>query len=656
MKESLGKTDMAAVLSRTHFSASLEHFLYPIFEAISNSIDGIEERFGDDASKNGKIDVTLCNIENEFSAKIIDNGIGLTKNNFDAFKTPFTGNKLKKNGRGFGRFVSFKFFNNVHYESGYYANDGTLKVRSFTFDVYDDSEFNHNKPRISWSESGTVVTLSNVRDDWCKISKTSSKTKIFDEIGKHFLQEFLKRKLPQISLKFNDEPTSNITEHFRALFTPQQSGNFEVEIEGSLEKISYSLTRLPKNSSFLNHMMLLTAANRVVGEPQDLSIKVGTSYFKDKSNSEYIVAAVLSCPAFEARLNDSRTGINLSKSTIEKLVSKIAEIISEVEKEQHDAIKSIQRTALEETLKANPILRLGLRGKTVDEYLKSKPNNWSSENFIGDLAIHKNRESNAINKSIEAIKDGKIEYEKKFKEISDKIDARNRDSLAEYVIHRKSVLDLLDAFRSKINQDNYAAEDAIHDLIFQRFEDSSTQGYFSHNLWIIDDLLSFSPFISSDRSMHGKGRKLGDKIPDLVLFDDTLVVGDETSSSLSIVEFKRPGRDDNVFGNPKKDPIKQVIDTIRQATRLGGMERIDGARVNFKDVRKRFGFIIADITDSLVNVLNDHDFDNTINPKVFSKNFNNEKIYIELFGYETLLENSNKRNAAFFQALLGKVY
>jgi hypothetical protein len=69
---------------------------------------------------------------------------------------------------------------------------------------------------------------------------------------------------------------------------------------------------------------------------------------------------------------------------------------------------------------------------------------------------------------------------------------------------------------------------------------------------------------------------------------------------------------------------------------------------------RRFAFIIADQTKTLVKVLKRHDFKNDWNPKIYFKYRDNEEIFIQAFGYDTLIENAKKRNQAFFSVLLGE--
>lgn len=234
------------------------------------------------------------------------------------------------------------------------------------------------------------------------------------------------------------------------------------------------------------------------------------------------------------------------------------------------------------------------------------------------------------------------------------MDANKKDALAEYVLHRKSVIELVEAARKFGGDGKRAAEDVIHELVFRRFTDSVKTGYFEHNLWLIDDALAFLPYISSDRTMHGGGRKTGDKVTDIAFFDESMVLGDNDSTTITIIEFKKPSRDDYVFGSPKNDPVLQVINTLEQATAAGGITKTDGTHFSFSGVIRRFAFIIADHTQSLVKLYRTHDFKNDWNPRIFFKYRDHEQIFIQTFGYDTLIENAKKRNQAFFSVLLGE--
>ena len=234
----------------------------------------------------------------------------------------------------------------------------------------------------------------------------------------------------------------------------------------------------------------------------------------------------------------------------------------------------------------------------------------------------------------------------------DALDKQKKDALAEYVVHRKKVISLIEAARKFGRDDKVPPEDTIHNLIFRRFSDSTEASYFDHNLWVVDDLLAFCQYISSDRTVHGGRRLAGDKVTDLLFYDDSMILGEDDGSSLIIVEFKKPSRNDYAFGPAKSDPVTQVVETLQKALAAGSAQKKDGEIFSFAAVTRRFAYIIADLTPTLIEVLKSHDFQNDWNPKVWYRYRGNEEMAIYVYGYDTMLENAKKRNAAFFQVLL----
>jgi hypothetical protein len=653
----LVKPDMKAVLSRTHVANDLHGFLLPVFEAISNAMDGIQSRFKDTATaqQNGEISIKILNANDptKFLVSVTDNGVGLNDDNYKAFKTPFSGYKLKQKGRGFGRFIAFKVFARIRYFSRHKFFDDE-NVRMFRFDINQDQEFAYFDEQPSFNGEGLCVEYDQPLTMWHDLIRELKPADVSDEIGSHFLPYFLYRWLPKITIQFDHEPAEDVTSHFRDIFVQYDTGTFQCDVDGVSETLSYSLSRIPRTRQFKSHCLLLSAADRIVGFPRDLTYKIGEPFFVNEKDQKYIVIAVVRGEALENRLNDARTSINLPPKVVENIISLVSDAIQSKETNQIQKIKTDQSSGLDGALKENPILRLGLRGRTVKEYVANKPNNWKAEQFISDLAIERYRASGDLTRQIVAAANNPENYQSKLKELVDKVDEGQKEALAEYIIHRKNIIALVESARRFGDSGKRAPEEDIHELVFKRFNDSAKTQYFEHNLWLIDDALAFSTYIASDRSLHGKGRKRGDKVMDLAFFDDGLVLGDEDGTTITIVEFKRPSRDDYSFGDIKSDPVLQVIDTLEKATAAGGVSRTDGSHLSFTGVVRRFAFIIADITPTFAKVLKQHDFQNDWNPKVYVRYRDNERIFIQALGYETLVENAKKRNQAFFSVLLGE--
>jgi hypothetical protein len=194
------------------------------------------------------------------------------------------------------------------------------------------------------------------------------------------------------------------------------------------------------------------------------------------------------------------------------------------------------------------LLRYGLSGNTVAEYVRSKPNNWRQENFVSDLTIQRLREERRWSSYVQKTIANKELFAERKKQLLKRVSDTYLDALAEYIVHRKAVIEIADQLRGADDNGAMTREDAFHQLMFPRLEDSMTTKYFQHNLWLLDERLAFVSYISSDRTLHGGRRQSGDKVTDIAFYDECYVAGGQGNTSVVIVEFKRSGRDDYAFG------------------------------------------------------------------------------------------------------------
>ena len=89
-------------------------------------------------------------------------------------------------------------------------------------------------------------------------------------------------------------------------------------------------------------------------------------------------------------------------------------------------------------------------------------------------------------------------YEGKFKEQFEKISEANKAALAEYVSHRKIILELLKKGIKLKDDGKFNKESYIHNLIYPMRRTSDEIEYEAHNLWLIDERLAYCEYISSD--------------------------------------------------------------------------------------------------------------------------------------------------------------
>ena len=116
------------------------------------------------------------------------------------------------------------------------------------------------------------------------------------------------------------------------------------------------------------------------------------------------------------------------------------------------------------------------------------------------------------------------------------------------LFHRKSVIELLDFFIGKLEDEKFTFEDTIHNIFFPIKSISDEISYDKQNLWLIDERLTYHNYLSSDLSLKGSNviNSISDDRVDLLIFNDAFafVNDDAPYHSFVIVEFKRPERKD----------------------------------------------------------------------------------------------------------------
>lgn len=648
----LQKPDMRAVLARTNLAKHTGGFLLPIFEAMSNSIHSVVERFGQaEARTSGRIIVTVTDgaTDDKFKVTVSDNGAGLDDDNMRAFVTPFTGRKLRKNGQGFGRFIGFKVFEKITYT---YRTAESDESASFLFDVYKDEEIIPLETADSLPfEQGCQVSYSQVRKEYLPRWRELNEEQFLDRVTQNFLTYLAAGSLPETEVFYNGNRT-NLRDHFVTKFSHEEQHDFTLELDGVDYEFTLDVSRSEYGKPYSEHTLLFFADNRVLGRGRAIQNKLGRSYFEKDNGTRYVVIAAVSSSFLDENANSDRTFLEVPESQIVEIIDKCCELIGITETDQRRKIRDDQEESVVGLLQTHPLLRFGLDGKTVQQYIERKPANWKTENFVADLSLQRLRAERRWSRYLKDTFADEEKFRARKDEILEQVTDTYRDALSEYVVHRRAVLEVADALRKFDDASKMHPEDAVHDLIFPRYSDTTETKYYRHNLWLLDERLSFVSYASSDRTLHGGRRKAGDRVIDIGFYDEVYVAGGDGTSAVMAVEFKRPGRDDYKSSVEGRDPIKQIRETIEQIRSRGSFVSKEGATIEIPSTTQITAYIVADLEPSLREVAKYHDFQTSWDEKSLFHYHKGYKIYTEIFGYNKLLEDARKRNAPFFDVLL----
>ena len=298
----------------------------------------------------------------------------------------------------------------------------------------------------------------------------------------------------------------------------------------------------------------------------------------------------------------------------------------------------------------------------VDDFISDIPPNATKMEM--ELALHKElhkrevslkRESKQI--LVQAAKlDDYEEYNKRFSEFMERSNELGAAALAQYVMHRKIVLELFSkALSADKKTEKYPLEAAVHNIVFPMHSTDQETLYSQQNMWLIDERLTYHSFIASDKPLNSLGGLQADskKRPDLFIFDRKIAFADNVDegtpiNSLVIVEFKRPQRKGY---SDKENPMDQVLDQIKDI-RAGQFMNEDRRPIPVaNDKIPAFAYVVCDITDSLKTILINRDLTATPDGLMYYGYHKNLGIYQEVIDYRKILSDAQKRNRIFFEKL-----
>jgi len=636
----------------------------PIVEAVVNSIDAIKNK------KNGKIDIVIYR-ENtlEFdnakpyikSIEIIDNGVGFDKENRESFDTYLSNSKHDIGGKGFGRFMYLKYFNDVKIESQYKDESGSYFFRTFRFGKKDEIIVDEKEGSSNKKQTGSKIKLENI------IDKTQLE-KGLDTIARKLVEKLLvffvddSFNTPIITLKESDNSESLVLNNYindgNAIL---KVGEKKIPIKSTVNNLEYKFqVKIYKiYYSSLTSRICLTAHNREVTETtlQTYIPEFQDEFYdiKNETKRNYIIKAYVLGQYLNDNVSLERESFDFAKEVGDKFYALTQ---TEIEKETANIVK----TFFEEDVKS----RFEKKTERVRNYISTHapwhkiylkdfdmsdlPMTLSDERIELEFQKFKFQKEQEIRIEVKGIiADEDAVADEKLQKIFSTISNNGKNDLAHYVCNRKLIVDTFDELRKRREIDNKAHLEAeLHNLIFPMGETSETLDYESHNLWLLDERLVFSQYIASDKIIS----KAEKKEPDLIIVDEEICVyrnGDNiTTSPLTIFEFKRPKRTNY------PDDENPIMQACRYADKIkaGKLEMPEGLEpIKISNETPVYIYIICDLCDKI------HEF-----AKGFSLTLSSDgegyfgysggfRAYIEVMSYRKVIEDAKMRNKIFFKKL-----
>lgn len=644
--------------------------MQPLFEAISNAIHSVQNRFAETVNHDGKIHVTVNTNRNKDQvwATVEDNGLGLDEKNWDAFTETDTDNKISIGGKGVGRLLWLDCFQKINVVSTFKAKDG-MERRSFDFVLKQDDQIQNEKvePVGSTDSPSFFVRFDGLRDNGYMSNFPGRDSFVFQHLTSHFLPTFIGKKCPQISVYVGDETRHYPAEIDNIVHRKVADIRLETDDYGVLLLTLMECDKVASADLKGHHFVHFIAHDRTV-QSQSIDGKLGLKYFGD--DGDRVFHAILTGEYLDKNVNQERTAFMFEDVVLDRIINDVCTPhIEEFLKEPLEKLGGEQREKIEQITESYPSVAFG----DTDELQAKIPSGELKEDAIyGHLARERfrrdQRQAEKIKSVLSRLRGGEADaaaFSAAITEAGAAIEDAEQRSLAEYIVRRKVVLDFIEILLEKVRDDtrdsSYQREDILHSFIcplrVNTIEDGTrkVESASSHDLWIIDERLTFAQYFSSDVEFSTLSQAIeSDERPDVLIFDYVHGLRQtEEPSKVLLVEFKRPGRTSYA---DNENPQTQVERYVRQL-QGGGLNDVKGRPIKLDDRTVFHCFIVADIVGKLDEWT--YTWQRTADGR--GRLYQPQSGFrgsIELIGWDALLGDARARNQAFFDraGISGKSY
>ena len=598
--------DFVGRVERLSLRPTAENSLMPLFEAVSNALHAVDDRFGPKASAEAviKIEVLRVDFADEQSPVtgfiVEDNGIGLNEANFRSFCRLDSRHKIGRGGKGIGRLGWLKVFDHIEVNSTYVATEVELK-RSFDFRLAESNQIVDHDPRAACpAGDGTRVLMRDYTVMFQNKCPVSSET-LLQRLAQHFLNVLVAEN--PIAILVTDGPhrinlARFVLEHVRA----NNLDPVQVQPEFLTEPLDFVIRHLRISKRFRpakGYNRILMFSNDRAANERNIDAAIGLGML----DGEEVYIGCISGDFLDRHVNSERTGFTLSEDELGTIRRLLLPKVNGFLDAQVSRVKEQKRQTTQGLIQSFPQF-LFIRDEMQDFVDKLKPATRSTEDVFLEMARRRYRRQGTIRTLGEEIgKKGKMsaQIDESVAKYREMVSMDQKGVLAEYVLRRKSVLDLFDSLQEykDVEDKTRHLEAALHSLICPMGIDSVNMEFEQHNLWMVDDRLAFFAYFNSDRQLATYTDIESKERPDIAFFYETCFAwrGEgEASNTVVLIEFKKPGRDDYT-GND--NPVRQVSDYV-QKLRAG---KLVSARGRVPPTRLREAayhcYIIADRTPTL---------------------------------------------------------
>lgn len=643
----------------------------PVIELIVNAIQAIRVV----GPTGGRVTVTvLRSAQGDLIDKmpqvdgfvVEDDGVGFDKDHRDSFDTLYGELKSAEGGKGFGRFTCLKYFDRMSVESVF--RDGErLRARSFDMGTATSIIINEKVAATEAKSTGSKVTIKGAKS--VKLAE-----KGLDAIARVLVERLLpyfidpKSECPRILMIDDKDGGEILLNDYLSRENRQivelEAANPKIIIHGrdGLEEFSVRVFKFYSPKGNRSKISLVAHRREVTETTIQTFIPEFAEEFYDKweeggihRERNFVVKAYVFGSYLDVNVSLERGTFNfqregdliygISQSQIEAAAAEIARdaVGSEISDRRTRKSERIEDYITTEA----PWHRLLSR----DTDFSSLPMKPSFEEIERHLQTAKYQRELRTRAQVRQILDSENPdtLRDQVAEVVESISQTSKNDLIHYVSMRKCVLDLFGKALESGDGGKHRSEGEVHDIIVPRRRDSETLDYEDHNLWILDERLNFTDYISSDKVIGGGSADRSD----VTIFNRRVAFRGENqpSNPITIFEFKKPQRHDFANQSSDEDPVQQIIRYVNQF-RAGKIKAANGRDILVGENTPFYGYVVCDIPRKVADwLLNEKNFTPMPDGLGYFQWVGNIKLYIEVLSWTKVYADAEMRNKVFFHKL-----
>lgn len=666
-----------------------ENGLLPLYEAIVNSIQAIDERKKSEPELKGKITVTIHRDRNaggqiEFTPNqtlpaitgftITDNGVGFTDENYISFHTSDSTAKIDQGCKGIGHLLWAKAFENANIHS-VYINDGRKYLRDFNFSMkIANDEIPSVQNRTETDEKiQTTVKLTGFKEEYRREIKSYKRTEtIADSILDHCLSYYINKSAPEITVIDNEEmgtdEEKSVTEiSLYDLFSEIEDNITEETIKIRNEEFTLQFIEYVGDKANKSHSIVYCANKRSV---KTASLKnIFGSKKLQKGKTKFHCKVYVSGDYLDSNVDSARNEFNIidkldrnehdtllvedfNELTMEEIYNAISKAAEKHFGEYLKEIKELKEKEVEKYVSyINPALRFVYK-RYKDKVLAEISATCEPDKITEALYKYKGQAeyenmkkiADHFNKNPAEI----IDYESEIKSTYNALEENNKNCLAEYAVYRYQVLRLLNHTLNRKQNGKYSLEKELHRIFYPLNADTNSLNPQSYNptgsnLWILDERLEFHKYVASDTTFSKSDADIDSNLrPDIIVYSDSSIKN-PISKHVSIIEFKRPDRFD-------PNMITQIYDYINKI--LHDNKRSKNGRKIQTDDKTIFNcYILADLqqnNEKIKRLVSDNSLKKLSGEIGYYKYHEEYNANIYLIAYDKVISDAVTRNTIWF--------